>query len=79
VRYEFMHVGSDVIFVSGDSENAFNVFTVGMNYYLHGQAAKFTIDASYLPNGAPNDQPTLGILSADEAEFLLRTQFQLVL
>ena len=41
--------------------------------------AKFTLDASYLPNGAPSDQIGLGELGGDDAQFLLRGQFQLIL
>lgn len=78
-RYEFIHLDDEVNFVSGESEDSFHVFTLGVNYYIHRHYAKFTIDASYLPNGAPSDQPTLGILGADDSEFLLRGQFQLIL
>ena len=41
--------------------------------------AKFTLDATYLPNGSPSDQTAIGILAADKNEFVVRAQFQLVL
>ena len=52
-----------------------------MNYYLRGHAAKFTIDATYLPNGSPIDLNGGGILPqpTDDPQFLLRAQFQLLL
>jgi hypothetical protein len=34
---------------------------------------------SYLPNGAPSDQTQAGILAADDDEFLVRAQFQILL
>lgn len=54
--------------------------TVGVNYYLLNQNVKLTVDASWLPNGAPTDYDQLGILSdPGHPEYLLRTQLQLAL
>lgn len=69
---------------SGGDEETFNEFTVGVNHYLgkDGNAlhrAKLTLDAVYLPDGAPSNQTGLGILAGDEAEVVLRLQFQLQL
>ena len=69
----------DVLFANGATEDFFHELTVGVNYYIQGHAAKFTLDASYVPNGSPNNQTGLGILAGDDAEFVFRGQFQLLL
>ena len=57
-----------------------NEFTVGANYYLYGQNAKFTLDGVWLPEGAPTDADALGILrDSDHNEFVLRAQFQIAI
>ena len=54
--------------------------TLGANYYLYRQNVKFTLDASWLPNGAPADADALGILKdSGHNEAILRLQFQLAL
>ena len=63
------------------SEN-FPEITIGVNHYLHGHAAKFTLDGVWLPNGAPDGDFTgTGILGpdGDENQFALRAQFQLLM
>jgi hypothetical protein len=70
--------------VDADGGDNFHEITVGVNYYLGrgGQdlhRAKLTLDATYLPNGAPSDQTQVGILAAEEDEFVLRAQLQLLL
>jgi hypothetical protein len=74
----------DVILFDDDTVNGdtFNEFTIGANYFLgpdgaYLHRAKFTVDAVYLPDGAPSNQTGLGILASDEDEFVLRGQFQL--
>lgn len=53
--------------------------TAGVNYYWQKHSAKFTIDVTYLPEGAPA-ATGLGILnSGDEDQFVLRSQFQLLI
>jgi hypothetical protein len=79
VRYDFIKLNNDVVFPTGGSEDTFHEFTLGVNYYVHGHAVKFTVDGSYLPNGSPSDQVGLGEFAGDDAEFALRAQFQLVL
>lgn len=83
--------------VSPDSDRAgdddFSTFTVGANYYIHGQAAKFSIDLSwYLDDSDANDLVSgvdpnfggatgggLGLLpSAEEDQVAIRAQFQLL-
>jgi len=69
------------------NDDDFSTFTFGANHYIHGQAAKFTVDVSYylddtdgndLVSGiAPNN--SLGLLpSGEEDQFVLRAQFQLL-
>jgi hypothetical protein len=79
VRYDFVKLDHAVTFATGGSEDLFHEFTVGVNYYIKTHYAKFTLDASYLPNGVPDDQIGLGELAGDDAQFTLRGQFQLVL
>jgi hypothetical protein len=62
----------------------FDEITVGLNRYLGpparwGHRLKFTLDLTYLPNGAPADVSALGIRSAAGDEVVARAQFQLVL
>jgi len=83
--------------VSPDSDRAgdddFSTVTVGANYYIHGQAAKFSVDLSwYLDDSDANDLVSgvdpnfggaagggLGLLpSAEEDQIAIRAQFQLL-
>jgi hypothetical protein len=63
------------------SDSDFQVITAGVNYYMHAHAAKFTVDVSWLPNGTPVNFDAGGILDPDgnDAQFVLRGQFQLLL
>ena len=79
VRYDFVKLDGDVVFPTGGSEDTFHEFTIGMNYYVYGHGAKFTVDASYLPNGSPSDEVGLGELGGSDAQFVVRAQFQLAL
>jgi hypothetical protein len=77
VRYTLL-VADDV------GQDTYNEFAVGVNYYLgpdgqYGHRAKFTVDMLFLPEGAPADATGAGVLASDEAEFVLRAQFQLFL
>jgi hypothetical protein len=64
-----------------DSENEFWETTVGLNYYMRGQAAKFTVDLNWLCNGTPGGVNLTGIgyQPSDGSEISLRAQFQLLL
>jgi hypothetical protein len=77
-RYDITRFDSD--FVANGAEKTFHEITAGLNYYLgdHGSAihkAKLTFDVSYLPNGSPSDQTSLGVLAGADGQFLLRGQF----
>jgi hypothetical protein len=78
-RYDIVHLDS----ANANGDN-FNEITVGLNYYLgdHGSAlhrAKVTIDATYLPDGAPSNQTQAGVLAGDDDQFVFRAQFQLLI
>lgn len=64
-------------------DNAIHEICVGANYYLIPAAphrAKVTVDLTYLPNGAPPSLAPFGISGdTDDAELVLRGQFQLFL
>ena len=83
--------------VSPDSSRAadddFSTVTVGVNHYLHGQAAKFTVELSwYLDDTAGNElvsgaDPNFGsavghanglLVSAEEDQVAISAQFQLL-
>jgi hypothetical protein len=77
-RYDYTYLND--AHAEGLSTGEAQEITVGANYYLHKQNVKFTLDASWLPNGAPSDSDALGILKdSGHNEYVLRFQFQLAL
>ena len=85
----------DVVIPDADRAGnaAFNTATIGANYYLHGQAAKFSVDVQYYFNdvvgndlvaGAASGAPgsvgnRIGLLPAgDEGQIAVRFGFQLL-
>lgn len=85
----------DVVIPDSDraADQAFNTITAGANYYLHGQAAKFTLDVQYflddtagnalvsgIATGVPGSVGNqIGLLpTMDDGEFVIRLQFQLL-
>jgi hypothetical protein len=78
-RYDMLMLDENRL---GDgAEDTFSEITVGLNWYMKGHAAKFTIDGTFLPEGSPANDPGIGILDpdGDESQFVLRSQFQLLL
>jgi hypothetical protein len=77
VRYSLVSLDTG----AAGSDDNYHEVTAGVNYYVHGHAAKFTLDLTYLPNGVPSDQNGIGELDpdADDDQFVLRGQFQLLL
>ncbi len=68
--------------LAAGGEDTFGEIGVGVNYYWHGQNAKFTLDCAFLPNGIPagTNLPALDFLdSNEEFEFVVRAQMQLLL
>ncbi|MBC8107818.1 MAG: hypothetical protein H7Z14_14615 [Anaerolineae bacterium] len=79
-RYDMTSLDSDIAVGStGQTQDNFQEVTIGLNHYFKGQNAKWTLDVSWLPNGAPTGASNLGILNSDDTEFVVRTQFQLML
>lgn len=76
-RYSLVNLDSGT---AGDDEN-YHELTAGVNYYMSGHAAKLTMDVVYLPNGVPSNETGIGQLDpdADDDQFVLRGQFQLLL
>jgi TolA-binding protein len=76
-RYAYLHLTQGEV---ASSENDVNEMTAGVNYYWYGQAAKFTLDFVYYPNGSPVSDTGSGVLANDGSnEFVVRVQFQLLI
>lgn len=63
----------------GESEDTFHEFTTGVNYYFRSHSAKLTIDVTWLPDGSPSNQSGIGILGGLGEQFIVRSQFQLLI
>jgi hypothetical protein len=77
VRYDYISFDSDGL--PAGTEDQVHEITAGVNYYVHGHAAKFTLDAGWLPNGSPVADDGAGILVSEDNQFYFRAQFQLLL
>lgn len=78
-RYDYLYLDNSGGAL-GTHKNNVNELTAGVNYYFQGHAAKFTLDATYLPNGAPISDTANDILANDgHNEFVFRAQFQLLI
>ena len=77
-RYDYLHFDGKE-FPARTQVNIHEI-TVGANYYVYGQAAKFTVDFTFLPNGAPINDGFSGVLvDNNHTEFMVRGQFQLLI
>lgn len=89
LRYDY--VGADDALVGQNDE--LSTITVGLNHYMHGHAAKFTVDLNWVLDDAMNpaagsggavtpsfvNSPGIGYLgSNDSDEIYIRAQFQLL-
>ena len=76
-RFEYMKLAG----TPAGSDNYVTEFAVGLNYYLVGHRAKFTVQAEYLPNGIPISDTPSDILASPNGhgEFSFVAQFQLLL
>jgi len=75
-RYDWFHLDNQ----AASAEDDFHEVALGVNYYMHGQNAKVTIDVGWLPNGSPSTQTGIGVLANDgDNEYFIRGQFQLLL
>ena len=84
VRYDYTRVNQDIL--TSKQANAYGTrnvheITGGVNYYIHGQNAKITLDLTFLPNGSPIAAGGQDILAQNKEkdQWLARVQFQLVL
>src|SRR5258706_3640909 len=85
-RLDITMFDNEVALSGGSTEDTFYEITIGANYYLgpdgsYGHRAKFTLDLSFLPNGAPAAMDGIGVLDANDGgtEIMLRTQFQIMI
>ncbi|CAN5548633.1 hypothetical protein BH10PLA1_BH10PLA1_08060 [soil metagenome] len=76
-RYDYLGFDSDT--VAANVEQHVHEITAGVNYYMHGHDAKFTLDVMYLPNGSPVSDSGSDVLSSTDDEIVVRGQFQLLL
>jgi hypothetical protein len=76
-RYDYTRLDDDAL-PAGASRDVHEI-TVGASYYFYKHNLKFTLDATWLPNGSPIDAPGLDIVAGSENEFLVRGQMQLYL
>ncbi len=76
-RYDYLHF--DKATVSGSTRDHAHEFTIGTNYYVHGQDAKFTLDVTYLPDGSPVSDGGADLISTNKSEIIVQAQFQLLL
>lgn len=82
----------DIVMPDGDraGDDDFSTFTVGVNRYLHGQAAKFTVDLQYFLDATTDNDlvssiaggsigERIGLLATpDDGQVAIRAQFQLL-
>lgn len=81
----------DIVIADNDRANddAFNTITAGVNWFLHGNAARFTFDAQYFINDtagnelvdayANDDGSEIGLLpSGEDGQVSLRAQFHVL-
>jgi hypothetical protein len=79
-RFDWTYLDPGSLLGQGIVRHSVQEITVGSNYYIYKQNAKFTVDATWLPTGSPTDATALGILKdTGRNEFVLRAQFQLAL
>ncbi len=77
-RITFTHFDSNE--VPSGAENEVYEITGGVNYFWHGDDAKWTVDVVYLPNGAPFSDSGAGVLvNSGDNEVVFRVQFQLLI
>jgi len=85
-RLDMTMLDNAVAFAGGNTEDTFYEISVGLTHYLGPSGswkhhAKFQVDLSFLPNGAPAAMDGIGVLDANDGgtEIMLRTQFQIMI
>lgn len=78
-RYDMLMLDSNRL--ASGAEDTFSEVTIGLNWFFKGHAAKFTIDGTWLPSGSPANETGIGIIDpdGDDDQFMIRSQFQLLL
>jgi len=81
VRYDYTYLDAGSLPAAQDIvRHEAEEITLGANYYIYKQNAKFTADVSWLPEGSPTDATALGILKdTGRNEVVFRVQFQLAM
>ena len=76
-RYDVTLFDADQV----NGEDTVHEVTAGLNYFVDQHNAKITLDAVWLPSGAPENHTNIGVLGQtnDDSQFILRAQFQLLL
>jgi hypothetical protein len=81
-RWDYTHfdgkAGAPFAVPAGFKNNVHEI-AVGANYYFHGHNAKITVDAGWLPNGAPFNDASGDILANQKESVIVRAQFQLLI
>ena len=78
VRYDYSYLALGS--VSSSVHREVQEITTGVNYYFYHQNLKFTVDGTWLPDGAPTDVDSEGfLLDSGHNEFVLRAQVQLAI
>lgn len=83
-RYDLTLFDDDERPIGEDDDDSFSSLTAGVNYYMHGHAAKFTGDVVYfiddsIPSGFDDRNDGIGrVGGGDNDEFAVRLQFQLL-
>lgn len=78
VRYEFLNFDPRELPPTA-AHHIINDITVGFNYYFYGQRAKFSVGASYLPNGSPISNTMSDLVINSGNQVIIQVQFQLII
>ena len=90
LRYDFLMLDDNRITAAGSGNDEISTITVGVNHYLHGHAAKITVDLNFALDeaavtGASGGahtvftNPGIGYLGDDDSdELYIRAQLQLL-
>lgn len=83
-RYSFVKLddgGPGTLGNAARINDTIHELTAGVNYYVVDHAAKFTLDAAYLPEGTPLAMPGIGLVAQEEPDpqVAVRVQFQLAI
>lgn len=71
--------GTGTLGAAARAQDTIHELTIGVHHYFRGDAAKVTVDVTYLPDGSPVDLNGIGVLAqpAGDPQFVVRGQLQL--